>query len=214
MIKYKYLLVGSCMSHKSFSDPEEVISLYESGMSMKDLARRFQVAKSTISNTLVRAGVHARTKLDGMKIYHQTHEAAFKGHTHTEEAKERMRGERPSMQGSNHPRYGHKDIAGDKNPNWRGGIGDLTDQGRNTYAHQVWKKKVLEIDSFTCVLCGSQHRKNLITHHIEGWVQTPEKRYDTNNGICLCRTCHASMHMKGAEKYQDFFREHVKLRSL
>lgn len=37
---------------------------------------------------------------------------------------------------------------------------------------------------------GCLCKKNLQVHHIRPWSKNPLLRYDPNNGITLCRTCH------------------------
>ena len=51
-----------------------------------------------------------------------------------------------------------------------------------------WVKNVKDRDK-KCMKCGSTHR--LAAHHIVPWVEDEEKRFDLNNGIALCCSCHA-----------------------
>ena len=57
-----------------------------------------------------------------------------------------------------------------------------------------WAKKVKERDGYKCQKCGST--ENLQAHHIVPWLQDDagRLRYDLNNGVTLCRTCHLKAH--------------------
>jgi len=69
---------------------------------------------------------------------------------------------------------------------------------RNEYPElYIWRKEVLKRDNYTCKRCGKA--KNIEAHHIERWVDAPEKRFDVANGISLCEKCHKLIHSKGIE---------------
>jgi len=62
---------------------------------------------------------------------------------------------------------------------------------RYSYKYNQFRYKVFERDNDTCQSCskileGSQR----ICHHPKDWSNYPELRYDVNNGITLCRSCH------------------------
>ena len=52
-----------------------------------------------------------------------------------------------------------------------------------------WTKKVKERDGFKCIFCECE--KTIHAHHIKPWKDYPELRFDMNNGISLCGSCHA-----------------------
>ena len=63
----------------------------------------------------------------------------------------------------------------------------------------AWAMKVKERDGYKCQECGS--KKNLEAHHIIPWAEcTYEQKYDLNNGITLCRSCHDKVHQWRAGK--------------
>ena len=61
--------------------------------------------------------------------------------------------------------------------------------------YKRWKKEVKERDNYTCQKC-KQIGGELNSHHIELWSKNMEKRYDLDNGVTLCRSCHTKVHMK------------------
>jgi hypothetical protein len=58
--------------------------------------------------------------------------------------------------------------------------------------YRIWKKKIFERDRYTCKKCGSN--KHLHAHHIKHRSKYPELEFDLDNGITLCKECHAEEH--------------------
>ena len=48
---------------------------------------------------------------------------------------------------------------------------------------------------YTCDICLVKGVE-LHAHHMNNWKFFPEARYDINNLVCLCKTCHKSFHYK------------------
>lgn len=74
-----------------------------------------------------------------------------------------------------------------------------TDEERKNsrYGHDVWQKRVKKRDNYTCQLCGAKESKDnsLSAHHKYNWRDYPDKRFDLNNGVALCRRpCHIKFH--------------------
>lgn len=205
-LECKYLPVSTYMSHKTFSDPSEVISLYQSGKTLQEIADLFGSNKSTVYQTIKRSGIPMRTLSEARK----GRPSPMKGHIYSEEIRAKMRGPRPSMQGSNHPRHGHKDIVGEKNPNWRGGITVLNDPARSTKEYISWKEAVYMRDKKTCSLCHIH--TGLVAHHIIDWNKEESRRYNITNGITLCASCHVKAHWN-LEEYTPLFENLVKIRT-
>lgn len=63
---------------------------------------------------------------------------------------------------------------------------------RNSYGNIKWKQAVLERDNYKCTKCGAT--EDLHAHHIKAFSVYPELRYEVENGITLCRTCHLKEH--------------------
>lgn len=56
-----------------------------------------------------------------------------------------------------------------------------------------WRSAVMKRDNYTCAYCGNRGGK-LVAHHLDGWADNPPKRFDTDNGVCLCHDCHWNFH--------------------
>lgn len=82
---------------------------------------------------------------------------------------------------------GIKAVTGNKY-NWRGGKSAEIHRLRNSAEGIRWRKAVLARDNHTCQECGTD--KDIETHHIKGFTEFPEFRFDVDNGLTLCRPCH------------------------
>lgn len=96
---------------------------------------------------------------------------------------------------------------GSKNPNWKGGI-TMSKNKRMVSGIVYWKNSVLRRDDFVCQLCGVDGKLScthcgenpqMHAHHIVSWEESPDLRLDIDNGICLCKKCHLSLHGKRGE---------------
>lgn len=100
-------------------------------------------------------------------------------------------------------------LKGELSPNW---IKDRTTlakkQERNDYAYCEWRKQVWLRDNFTCKIANPDCKGKIEAHHILGWTEYPELRYQVNNGITLC---HAHHPRKRAEekRLSPYFQELV-----
>lgn len=63
-------------------------------------------------------------------------------------------------------------------------------QERNNPEYKQWRKKVWERDKFLCKMLNSDCLGKIEAHHILGWSNYPELRYEVNNGITLCHAHH------------------------
>lgn len=101
----------------------------------------------------------------------------------SEETKKKMSN---AQLGKKHPEY-----SGANHWNWKGG--KQKDRHKGTqYAR--WRKQVFERDNYTCQDCGATGYLN--AHHLLSWVNFPELRFDINNGITVCVSCHAKRDIK------------------
>lgn len=85
---------------------------------------------------------------------------------------------------------------GENHPSWKGGVSKLNDK-KDSWDYKKWRKQVYERDYWTCQHCGYKGQE-INAHHIYSWKYYPEKRYDIDNGITLCVSCHTKLHqLKG-----------------
>lgn len=58
-----------------------------------------------------------------------------------------------------------------------------------------WRKQIYKKFNYTCQKC---HQNNCMihAHHIFGWADYPELRFNIDNGICFCKECHREFHKK------------------
>jgi len=66
--------------------------------------------------------------------------------------------------------------------------------GKHSERARRWQKRVLKRDNNVCQECFSTDRPH--AHHIKFWEAYPELRFDLDNGITLCSSCHAKLHGK------------------
>jgi hypothetical protein len=93
--------------------------------------------------------------------------------------------------------------AGSNNGNWKGGISKPAKLARSKAAYHEWKTAVFAASDWKCSKCGLEHGTvckccgtilYLHAHHIRSFADNEEARYDPENGIALCKSCHASEH--------------------
>ena len=69
-------------------------------------------------------------------------------------------------------------------------------QNRNSAEYRRWRREVKERDEYVCRQCGVD--TNLEVHHIKPYDKYRVLAADADNGITLCRNCHARL--KGKEE--------------
>lgn len=88
-------------------------------------------------------------------------------------------------------------------PTWKGGT-EYSRVERATYEYNHWRKDVFGRDYYTCQKCGARNGNGkyvrLEAHHICNWKDNIEKRYDIDNGITFCQSCHIQFHSKFGKK--------------
>lgn len=78
---------------------------------------------------------------------------------------------------------------GEKNPNWRGGVTEITEKSRKTVEYKIWRESVFKRDEYTCQFC-SKKGGELHADHIKPYALYVELRFDVSNGRTLCIDCH------------------------
>lgn len=82
-----------------------------------------------------------------------------------------------------------KILKGEEHPSWSGNTDELR-RLRNVSEYYNWRISVFERDCYTCRKCFDSTGGNLEAHHILNFSSHPDGRYDIDNGITLCKTCH------------------------
>ena len=133
---------------------------------------------------------------------------SFKGRSHTPEAREKMSKARKGNKNRLGKPFTHEQLAylrqrtiettlrGANNANWRGGVTPENERLRHSPHYADWRNAVFTRDGYSCQKCGNSKGGNLNAHHVLSWSQYPEYRFDVNNGLTLCETCHAQVHHK------------------
>lgn len=70
---------------------------------------------------------------------------------------------------------------------------------RNRKIYEEWRISVYKRDNFTCQYCNDNKANNIEAHHIKSFAKYPNLRYDIDNGITLCKTCHKEIHKNKQE---------------
>lgn len=87
----------------------------------------------------------------------------------------------------------YADRRGAASPVWKGGLTPIHTKLRTSPEYRSWRMDVFRRDGFTCSECGAK-RAYLNAHHVKSFTQYPEGRYDIDNGITLCASCHKAVH--------------------
>lgn len=129
------------------------------------------------------------------------------GTTHTEEYKKYMsevmkkkvlpqrflKGHIPYNKGKPH-------LQGEKHGMWKGGIDLENERLRHSDKWINWRNEVYKRDFYTCKMCKKHCGKDIVAHHIKLFSKFKELRFDVNNGMTLCRSCHAKIHQKNKKQ--------------
>lgn len=113
------------------------------------------------------------------------------GRKHSKETRRKMRENHKGMTGKEHSAEWVENMKGENNPCW---VEDRTQlkrrEQRNDSLYQDWRKNVLKRDNKKCKINNRDCKDRLEVHHILGWSEYPELRYNINNGITLCKKHH------------------------
>ena len=150
------------------------------------MKKRWERARSDGRNTILESGVHPNLGKPSEQI----------GRKRTEETRLLMssvalsgfkNGRKPNIVRN----YGNKSRTGMKPWNWKEDRSLLVKkQERNDPAYAEWRKQVWLRDNFACKIVNPDCAGRIEAHHILGWSNYPDLRYEVNNGITLCHFHH------------------------
>lgn len=73
--------------------------------------------------------------------------------------------------------------------------GDAPQNSTRRPGQAEWRKHVIVCAEYTCERCGKVlEEKDLSAHHIKSVSQYPSESMDIDNGMALCKDCHALVH--------------------
>lgn len=187
-------------------------------MTLDDIAEELGIACSSASRYLKSYKIPARSKI--------AHLDKYRGIPFTKERRQKISKAMKGKTGKKAPRYGAvlsqetKDKISNslkgrfrkhKSPNWKnGGVTEYKMIWRGRYEYTDWRNAVFERDNYTCQDCGKPSNGDIEAHHIIPVYIDPTKIVDVDNGITLCKSCHAkikTVEMEHAERYQAIIRQ-------
>lgn len=87
----------------------------------------------------------------------------------------------------------------EKHPKWIEDRSKVKKQ-RTLAEFKWWRKSIFERDNYTCVECGSYGEK-LAAHHKAPVFRFPMYKFETWNGITVCKSCHDEIHRAADELF-------------
>lgn len=102
-----------------------------------------------------------------------------------------------------------KQLRGENNPNWKDNATERNWSLRLTQPYLRWRWAVLKRDRKSCQICG-MHKGSLVVHHLDSFMDHPDKRTEMSNGITLCWSCHQAFHSQygnggnTSEQFEEF----------
>jgi len=134
----------------------------------------------------VNKGKHWKVK-DSSKMHHIAWNKGLKGFNSGEKSPRGMLGKTAWNKG----------IRGEKSSSWKGGHKNIYKHYKNA-DYKEWRDKVFTRDNYTCQKCGNRSSVGnpvvIHPHHIKSYTYYPAQRYEVDNGITLCISCHHQLH--------------------
>lgn len=84
---------------------------------------------------------------------------------------------------------------GENHYNWDGGKASKNSVVRGSGEYSRWRMSIFYRDEFRCQICGVEN-SYLNAHHIYGFSEYIDLRFDLNNGISMCEDCHKNFHAR------------------
>lgn len=84
-------------------------------------------------------------------------------------------------------------MTGPKSNSWKNDRSQIVGRHERKFhsnEYKSWRKSVCNRDDWKCQMSDFNCKGRLEVHHILGWKQNPDVRYEVNNGITLCHFHH------------------------
>jgi uncharacterized protein YkuJ len=72
----------------------------------------------------------------------------------------------------------------------------------NSREYRIWRARVIRRDK-VCQVPGCGSIKGRSAHHMNSGSYFPDQRYDTDNGVTMCRVCHINFHTNFKRSYRE-----------
>lgn len=129
-----------------------------------------------------------------MSEVHKGQVPSMKGKHHTKTTRERISKQLIGRHLSEATRKKIGEVErGKRHWNWKGGITPTNVKIRNSLKSKEWKNSVFARDNWTCQKCEKRGIE-LRAHHILSFSKYPRLKFEVNNGITLCKSCHQKFH--------------------
>jgi len=76
----------------------------------------------------------------------------------------------------------------------------------NDPEYKKWRKFIKKRDNYTCQWPNCYSKSKIHAHHILKWADFPGLRYNTQNGIAICKM-HHDLIKNNEENYAPFFQK-------
>lgn len=157
---------------------------------------------SCISNRLSRYGISVRTQSEFMEHYYESDDNRALQSTNSKKmwksSKFRKKHKESMHKAQSDPEYRKRVSArmrGIPIEDWDGFVGSENRLARGTYQYDEWRNAIYRRDDYTCQCCGARSKKDspvsLNAHHINNFSTNYELRFNIDNGITLCDSCHS-----------------------
>lgn len=158
-------------------------------LSKDEVNKRFSKYNLILLDTYQGCDIKVKVKCKCGIIFIMEPRYIFSGNTkscgcrQSKSSSERMSKYLSTHKGKNHPRYNKNLSKKDRLKRW------------NMWKYKVWSKNILSRDNYTCRICGL-YGCELNAHHLDGYHWCKKRRFDLDNGITLCKSCHDDFHKK------------------
>lgn len=130
----------------------------------------------------------SKAKIGNKNALGTKHSKEFK-----ENARQRFLGDNNHMKKPEYRKLFSEMRKGEKSNLYIDGRTPVNEKIRRSVETKLWREAVFTRDDFTCQLCKKRGGK-LHPHHILNFSTHIDLRFDVENGITLCESCHKSFH--------------------